>query len=245
MTRLLARFALGRRLPITTGELAVPGLDRPVTVRRDGWWVPHIDAETDADGWYGLGFCHAQDRGFQLETLLRFGRGTMAALVGPSGLAIDRLSRRIGFHRAAKVQVDALDATARGTLTAYVNGVNAGFAHGLTDKPHEFSVLGGEPTPWTPADVLAFLKVNTFLLPANWDVELARLRMLRADGPDAVRSLDPSDHVRTANLEAPHGQPGTRTPRPGLRPPHLPRRRVEQLGDRRLPNRIRQAAVGQ
>ena len=211
MTRLLARIALGRRLPVTTGELTLPGLARPVTIRRDRWGVPHIDAECDADGWFGLGFCHAQDRGFQLESLLRFGRGTMAELVGPSGLAIDRLSRRIGFHRSAERQLSALDTTARNTLSAYVNGLNAGFAHGLTDKPHEFAVLGGEPTPWTTADVLAFLKVNTFLLPANWDVELARLRILRADGPDAVAALDPSDIVKWSAGALDHG-PGQPSP---------------------------------
>ena len=39
--------------------------------------------------------------------------------------------------------------------------------------------------------MLAYLKLQSFLLPSNWDVELARLRLLRADGPEAVLALDP------------------------------------------------------
>ena len=50
LPRFLLRLALGRRLPITGGELRLKGLAAPVTIRRDAWGVPHIDAETDASG---------------------------------------------------------------------------------------------------------------------------------------------------------------------------------------------------
>ncbi len=72
--------ALGKRPPWTEGRLDVPGINEPLTIRRDGWGVPHIDAATETDAWYGLGFCHGQDRAFQLETLLRVIRGTLSAL---------------------------------------------------------------------------------------------------------------------------------------------------------------------
>jgi penicillin amidase len=192
LPRLLLRLALGRRLPVPGGELTVAGLERPVTIRRDGWGVPHVEAETDADALFGLGFAQGQDRGFQLELLVRLGRGTLAELVGPDGLPADRMSRRIGFRRAADRQLPALDADVRAAVTAFAAGVNAGRTVGLTGRPHEMAVLGGgEMTAWEPADALAFVKVQSFLLPSNWDVELARLKLLRSDGPDAVLALDP------------------------------------------------------
>jgi penicillin amidase len=190
LPRLLLRLLLGRRLPRTAGDLRARGLTSPVTVRRDRWGIPHIDAACAADGWYALGYCHAQDRGGQLEAYWRLGRGRLSEWVGKRGLAADRLSRRVGFRRAAEAQLPALSASARATLGAYVAGVNAGFAH--TPTPHEFALLGGAPSAWDAADVLAFLKVQSFLLPSNWDVELARFRILRGDGPDAVAALDPS-----------------------------------------------------
>src|SRR5438552_3385254 len=79
---------------------------------------------------------------------------------------------------------------------AFAAGVSAGSTLGLTKKPHEFALLGGEPSAWDPADVLATLKVLSFVLPSNWDVEVARLRILLADGPSAVRDLDPVANLR-------------------------------------------------
>ncbi len=191
LPRLVLRAALGKRLPVTAGDVRVPGLGAPVTVRRDKWGVPSIDAASDADAAFGLGFCQAQDRGGQLEVLLRAGRGTLAEWVGPAGLPTDRMSRRIGFRRSADAQLPAIAPHVRTALDGFVAGVNAGFAHGLSAKPHEFAVLGGTPSPWDAADVLALLQLQSFTLPSNWDVELARLRLVRSDGADAMRELDP------------------------------------------------------
>jgi penicillin amidase len=126
LPRLVFRLLLGRRLPRTEGTLTVPSLRAPVRVRRDRWGVPHIDADNDRDAAFAVGFCHGQDRAFQLETLLRAGRGTLSELVGPNALAIDRLSRRIGFHHSARQQVPALSAEVREVLDAYGEGVTAG-----------------------------------------------------------------------------------------------------------------------
>ncbi|MDB5313118.1 MAG: penicillin acylase family protein [Gemmataceae bacterium] len=191
LLRFLLRLALGRRLPVTAGELRVAGPSAPITVRRDKWGVPHIDAATDADAMFALGFCHGQDRAGQLEVLWRVGRGQLAEWVGPEGLPADRMSRRIGFRRSAGKQVPVLSPETRQLMDAYARGVTAGSTTGLSKKPHEFAILGGEPSAWDGEDVLAVLKLQSFLLPSNWDVELARLRLLRSDGPEAVTALDP------------------------------------------------------
>ena len=77
--RVLLR-TLGRRRPRTRGTLRVEGLGAQVIVNRDRWGIPHVDAHTAADAWFGLGFCHGQDRAFQLELLARAGRGTIAEM---------------------------------------------------------------------------------------------------------------------------------------------------------------------
>jgi len=189
--RLLLRLLLGRRLPVTAGELRVRGPGAPVTVRRDAFGVPHIEAASEADAVFALGFCQGQDRAAQLELLWRLGRGRLAEWVGPAALSADRMSRRIGFRRAAEQQLAVLGPRPRLWLEAFTAGISAGNSRGLTAKPHEFALVGGEPSPWDAADVLALLKLESFLLPSNWDVELARLRVLLADGPEAVRELDP------------------------------------------------------
>lgn len=167
------------------------GIGSTVTIRQDRWGIPHIEAESGVDGWFGLGFCHAQDRGFQLETLLRAGRGTLAELAGPSTLPIDRLSRRLGFARVARDQLPMLAPNARQTLEAYVAGVNAALERGGR-RPHELVLARARPTRWEARDVLAFLGLQSFALAGNWDVELARLKVLAEDGPEALAAIDPA-----------------------------------------------------
>src|SRR5688500_7001164 len=182
---------LGRRLPRTRGRLRVDGLDGATLVRRDAWGIPHVETSSPGDAWFGLGFCHAQDRGFQLELMLRIGRGTLAEMVGPAGLVADRMSRRLGFARVARTQLPLLQPHVRAAMEAYVRGIGAGQTRGLRGRPHELVLLRARPSRWEPADVLAFAGLQAFALSANWDSELARLKILVDDGPDALRALEP------------------------------------------------------
>jgi penicillin amidase len=56
--------------------------------------------------------------------------------------------------------------------------------------------------------VLAFAGLQSFALGANWDVELARLKILAEDGPEALRALDhayPADHPLSVPIAAAAG----------------------------------------
>jgi penicillin amidase len=190
--RLLFRLLLGRRFPMTNGTLKVLRITRPVLIRRDHYGIPYIEAEGDEDAWYGLGFCQGQDRAFQIETLLRVVRGTLAELVGPKALPIDRLSRRIGFRHAAEQQLKALDDETRHILEAFARGVTDGARIGCRRPAHEFSLLRAKPTPYLAADVFGMAKLMSFTMSSNWDAELARLKILTEDGVEALAALDPA-----------------------------------------------------
>jgi penicillin G amidase len=190
--RLLLHLVLGSRLPRVRGRTRVAGIEGPVTIRRDRWGIPHVDARSASDAWFGLGFCHAQDRAFQLELLQRVGSGTLSELIGKDGIPIDRMSRRLGFLRTAQAQLDIVGPDVREVLEAYVSGINQGLRRGGPRRPHELALLRRAPTPWTALDVLCFVGLQAFSLSSNWDAELARLKILLDDGPDAVAALDPS-----------------------------------------------------
>jgi len=191
LLRSILRLVLGKRLPITTGELRVPGLAANATIRRDQHGIPMIEAQSERDAIFALGFCHAQDRAAQLEVLVRLGRGTISEMVGKKALQVDRISRRIGFFHAAQQQWNSLSEANRTVVQAYTDGINGGYSHGLKSRPHEFVLLRTNPTPWEPADVLAYTKLQCWFMASNWDCELARLRILLADGPEALKALDP------------------------------------------------------
>ncbi|MEO5725730.1 MAG: penicillin acylase family protein, partial [Byssovorax sp.] len=188
----LFRLVLGQRRARTAGTIHVASLRAPVIIRRDEHGVPYIEAENDEDAWYGLGFCQGQDRAFQIETLLRVARGRLAEIAGKDALPMDRLSRRIGFRRIAEAQLPLLDEDTRLQIEAYARGVTEGARIGSEGHAHELALLRINPTAFEPADVLAVLAFLGFALASNWDIELARLRILRSDGPEALRAVDPT-----------------------------------------------------
>lgn len=180
---------LGRRLTPYSGRIDV-GCRRGVQIRRDRHGVAYVDAQDEADAWFGLGFCHGQDRAGQLEITWRLGRGLLSEALGPAGLPIDRAMRLIGVHRAARAQVQTFDADVRDQLAAYVAGINAALQSGELPRSHEHALLRIEPSRWEPEDVVTFGLLMCCFLPSNWDVELARLIILTRDGADAVKAVD-------------------------------------------------------
>jgi penicillin amidase len=194
------RGALGQRLPLVDGEVRAPGIRRPVRISRDAHGVPSIVAENAEDAWFGLGFCHGQDRAGQLEILIRTVRGTLAEIAGADAVPIDRLSRRIGFRRAARAQLASARPEVRAQLHAYARGVNAGTSKGSPSRAHDLLLFGCDATPFEAEDAQGIMIMLCFALAANWDVELLRLEILRRDGARALRLLDASypEHLPTS-----------------------------------------------
>ncbi len=184
------RFAR-RPLPQTSGTIELDGLQGPVRVRRDRWGVPHIEA-LEADIWFAEGFCHAQDRLFQMDFYRRATCGRLSEVAGPETLKIDRLMLTLGIRRAAEREAAALDPEVRAVLDRFCEGVNAGAASARA-LPFEMQLLRQrEFQPWQPADVLGLGKLLAFGLAGNWERELMRSDMLRALGPELTAKLDPS-----------------------------------------------------
>ena len=190
--RFLFRTLLGRRLPRTSGTIEVPGISSAVTIRRDTYGIPYVEAESDEDAWYGVGFCQGQDRAFQIDSMARVARGTLSELVGKPGLLVDRLSRQVGFSRGTAEQLDVIAPHIRKVLDSFARGVTDGMTLGSKRRAHEFVLLRCKPTPYTAADVLAVGRLQAFVLALNWDIELARYHILKMDGPQALSDLDPT-----------------------------------------------------
>ena len=207
ISRVLFGLLLGRRLPITSGALQVSGITRPVVIKRDQYGIPHIEAENDDDAWYGLGFCQGQDRAFQIETQLRVVRGTLAELVGPAALPVDRLSRRIGFRHSAEQQLEKPSEEIRKILEVFALGVTDGARIGCRRKAHEFTLMRTRPSTYLATDILGMVKLMSFVSTSgNWDTELARLKVLTEDGAEALASLDPA-YPEWLPTSAPPGAP--------------------------------------
>jgi penicillin G amidase len=180
-----------RPLPQEEGTLEVEGLRAPLQVRRDRWGVPHIEAAQEADIWFGQGFCHGQERLWQMDFYRRVVRGRLSEIAGPEGLDVDRLLRTLGIRRTAEREAAELDPELRErVIDPFCRGVNAA-AGAARARPFEMQLLRLEFEPWEPADILSLGKLLAFGLSTNWEKELLRADMARVLGPERAARLDP------------------------------------------------------
>lgn len=165
--------------PLHEGTLVVGGPQAPVDIRRDEHGIPTIDARSEHDAYFALGFVHAQDRLWQMEFNRRIAAGRLAEILGPSALPSDQFLRALGVRRAAQRAYEALDAEHRGLIDAYVAGVNAQFAARTGPLPPEFVLTRAPaPEPWTPSDCIAWSLMMAWDLASNsMRMEMRRLRL--------------------------------------------------------------------
>ncbi len=157
--------------------MSAPGLELPVTITRDPLGIPRINARSQHDAYFALGWVHAQDRFWQMEMQRRVVAGRLSELIGEKGLASDRFMRTLGLYRLAESSATKQDRPVQAALEAYGGGVNAWADQNRYRLPLEFQILGDRPAPWTPADSLAWGRLMGIELAADWREALLRAKL--------------------------------------------------------------------
>ena len=168
------RGAAKAALPQLDGDIRVTGLSRPVTVRRDGHGVPHIEAASQDDLFFAQGYVVAQDRLWQMDMYRRNANGELAEVLGSSLIAHDRAQRVLGFRKTAERIYNGLDAQDKRWLDDYAKGVNAFITQHPDDLPAEFRLLMYKPRPWAGVDSMSVGTMMFDMLDTHWDTKLAR-----------------------------------------------------------------------
>ncbi|MCX7902191.1 MAG: penicillin acylase family protein [Burkholderiaceae bacterium] len=178
--------------PDHDGTRTVAAVSARVTVTRDARGVPSIEASTEADALFALGFVHAQDRLWQLDFNRRIAQGRLAELIGPRGLEADRFLRTLGIYRAAQAAAEELDPETRALVQAYVAGINEALANRAGPLPPEFLLTGaGAPQPWQLADTLAWALMMALDLSRSYRDELTRLRLAARFSKEEIEDFKP------------------------------------------------------
>ncbi len=182
-----------RALPQTQGTATLDGPLLPhatLRIERDASGIPTIVADSAHDASFGLGFVHAQDRLWQMETHRRIGAGRLAEAFGPGALDTDRFLRALAVREAAAAQWQRMPAATRELVQAYADGVNAFIGSQMRARPPEFVLLSIDPEPWTPLDTLSWALMMAWDLGGNWSVELLRLRLALQMADASVARID-------------------------------------------------------
>jgi penicillin G amidase len=155
--------SLAHRPKTKSETVKVAGLERPVKVLRDTFGVPHVFGKSEHDAYFMVGYLHAQDRLFQMDSSRRQANGTLAELLGPGALESDVPLRTLGLRRAAVRSLAAVSPQSRAILQAYADGVNAWLA--TNPLPSEYSALEltkAKVPAWTALDSVAIVKLLAF-----------------------------------------------------------------------------------
>lgn len=151
-------------------NISAPGMRASGTVGYDAAGVPLIQAQNDFDAAFLLGYVHARDRFFQMDTLRRTASGTLSELVGSAALANDVQLRTLGLRRAAQTTWTAMGGDMRGTLKAYSDGVNLYLRS--NPLPPEYGALElTRAEPWSPVDSIVVGKILAFQLSFDLDID--------------------------------------------------------------------------
>jgi penicillin G amidase len=164
-----------------------PSEPRPaVTIRRDDFGVPAIQATNETDLWWGAGYAVAQDRLGELELFKRRGAGTLAEVLGKDSLEDDFIARRDYYTDAELLAMfNKVPATLRARTQAYIDGINAWIAHVRqtpADMPNEFTALNVPLVDWKLIDTLHIGVLLARTIPSGDGNELGNLAALRKLG---------------------------------------------------------------
>ncbi len=190
-------------IPVEGVVSGIPGLGAEVTVYYDAYGVPHVNAASDDDASYAIGYVHARDRLFQMDFMRRAGRGRLAEMLGSSALSTDVSIRtvftaqtpvasgpRAGSYRIEDVIASTLPPAFRSYLQRYADGVNrfiVDMALGLNGAkvPAEYVTivsLPGSYTPtfWTIEDSIAIGRLQAWSLSETLGDEVSYATLAQA-----------------------------------------------------------------
>lgn len=160
-----------------------------VRILRDGYGVASILAESEKDGFFGVGYAMAQDRLFQMEMMRRAGSGRLAEILGPDLVEVDRLFLALTAFQSPEDLYKKNAPALQTLLTEFARGVNAFMEEG--PLPLEFKLLGVKPQPWQPHDSLAINMVMAWDLNLAWNNDLVAAAIAAKLGPERVREFLP------------------------------------------------------
>lgn len=168
-------FLIKKGLPPEQDRVSGLPLQEPVTIYEDGYGIPHIYAEHERDAMASLGYLHARDRLWQMETLRRYASGRLAEIAGPSMVDTDHFTRLAGFQGLHNRALKHLDDRNTSLYQAYIDGINGYIDLCGKKLPLEFTTLKLEPEPFTPENAGGALPINAWYLQTNYLEEVLAL----------------------------------------------------------------------
>jgi acyl-homoserine-lactone acylase len=139
-TVLIIMFALGSN----AATVSAAPLKNDATIKRDTWGVPHVFAQSLADGSFGIGYAQAEDRLEQIFANYREALGRTAEVTDAKAVENDYQARLAGHEAVCRRRYAELPDDVRVMCESFQDGVRAYLAGHPEKKPAN----AWEMEPW-------------------------------------------------------------------------------------------------
>lgn len=173
------------------GMVVLKGLAAPVTIRRDAYGIPLIEAESRGDLAMAVGYVNAADRLSQMVGMKMVAQGRVAEMAGPGLLDLDIYMRTMNLRKHARQLYRQISPANQAMLDRYCDGVNAYVAQHRDRLPPGLALAGYAPEPWTPLDSVTLFSLISMGLSFNLHEEVAALAVAQVIGPEKTAWLLP------------------------------------------------------
>jgi len=205
--------------------ISTDDLSGPIHIHTDENGFVHIKANNRKDAFFAIGVAHARDRLFAMDTFRRLSRGKLSELFGDRVLEVDKISRTIGFGRAAENDVRELKKIKEyqeinEIFDLYCKGIN--YWANTHYLPIEYYLLRAKFENWTQVDSYAFFRFMDWSMSGVHEMELINHLVHDILGKDAFdlyyksstydypyynETYISKDFLKKHNLTTPNGIP--------------------------------------
>ena len=159
------------------GQFTISSNDAAIEILRDENGIAYVIAQNKADVYRGQGFVIAQDRLFQVEFYRALIKGKASEIVGSSMLDSDVKMRVLNLMGNANRNYKYLDKKTKNVLRWYCEGFNDYLQVADDEFPLELSLLGIEPSPLTPEEIVAVTHFVGLFHSQNMEDEILSLNL--------------------------------------------------------------------
>ncbi len=140
-------------------ENAAATLATTVTITRDEWGVPHIEAPDDASAAFGIGYAQAEDDFVQIEENYLTALGRAASVHGEPALADDLVRAAFEVEALARTEYEREPVERRAVWDAFADGVNYWLRMHPASRPRALPRV----EPWYPFAMLRNVSAATVI----------------------------------------------------------------------------------
>ncbi|MCC6199952.1 MAG: penicillin acylase family protein [Moraxellaceae bacterium] len=174
------------------GEVRLQGLSAPVTIRRDEYGVPRIEASNEGDLAFGVGYAMASDRLAQMVSYSLVAQGRISEMAGAPTRDMDVYMRTLGVRRQSERHLAQVSPELMQSLQRFADGVNAWLETHQDKLPLDFRLTGYTPEPWAPINSMDVFMMLNLGLSLNLPEEIAFLDLAGVVGPEKAAWLIPT-----------------------------------------------------